>query len=57
VLRPGEGGSQGKPAVQPGEGGSQGKPAGQPGEAFFNNLDPSSNYGAQFANKIQVKCP
>src|SRR5436305_1984494 len=43
--------------LRPGEGGGQAKPTGQPGEAFFNNLDPSSNYGAQFANKIQVKCP
>jgi ABC-type uncharacterized transport system substrate-binding protein len=42
--------------LRPGEGGSQAKPAGQPGEAFFNNLNPSSNYGAQFANKIQVRC-
>jgi len=30
---------------------------GQPGEAFFNNLTPSSSFGAQFANKISVKCP
>jgi ABC-type uncharacterized transport system substrate-binding protein len=30
---------------------------GQPGEAFFNNLSPGSNFGAQFANKIAVKCP
>ncbi len=43
--------------LRPGEGGSQAKPAGQPGEAFFSNLNPSSNYGAQFANKIEVKCP
>jgi ABC-type uncharacterized transport system substrate-binding protein len=43
--------------LRPGEGGAQAKPTGQPGEAFFNNLDPSSNYGAQFANKMQVKCP
>ncbi len=27
------------------------------GEAFFNNSPDSSNYGAQFANKIAVKCP
>jgi ABC-type uncharacterized transport system substrate-binding protein len=26
-------------------------------EQFFNSLDPSSNFGAQFANKISVKCP
>jgi ABC-type uncharacterized transport system substrate-binding protein len=31
--------------------------AGKPGEAFFNNLTPQSNFGAQFANKIAVKCP
>ena len=33
---------------------AQGRPA---GEAFFNSLTPSSNYGAQFANKIAVTCP
>ena len=27
------------------------------GEAFFNQLDPSSNVGAQFANRVAVKCP
>jgi ABC-type uncharacterized transport system substrate-binding protein len=42
VLRPGEGG---QPAAK-----------GQPGEAFFNS-GAGSNYGAQFANKIAVKCP
>jgi len=42
--------------LRPGEG-SQAKPQGQQGEAFFNNLGQSSNYGAQFANKIAVKCP
>jgi ABC-type uncharacterized transport system substrate-binding protein len=26
-------------------------------EQFFNSLDASSNFGAQFANKISVKCP
>ena len=31
--------------------------ASKPGEAFFNNLTPSSNFGAQFANKIAVRCP
>jgi ABC-type uncharacterized transport system substrate-binding protein len=41
VLRPGE-------AAQ--------APKGQPGEAFFNS-GAGSNYGAQFANKIAVKCP
>jgi ABC-type uncharacterized transport system substrate-binding protein len=31
---------------------------GQPlGEAFFNQLDASANWGAQFASKISVKCP
>ena len=44
-------------SLRPGEGGAQAKPQGQPGEAFFNNLGPASNYGAQFANKISVKCP
>ena len=29
----------------------------QVGEAFFNSLGSSSNYGAQFANKIAVTCP
>ena len=38
--------------ARPGE-----KPAGQQGEAFFNNLAPGSNFGAQFSNKIAVKCP
>ncbi|MEJ0078640.1 MAG: DUF1007 family protein [Alphaproteobacteria bacterium] len=42
--------------LRPGEGG-QTASKGQPGEAFFNSLGPSSNYGAQFANKITVKCP
>jgi len=41
--------------ARPGE--AAASPKGQAGEAFFNNLDPSSNYGAQFANKIAVKCP
>ena len=26
------------------------------GEQFFNSLDPSSNYGSRFANKVWVKC-
>jgi len=26
-------------------------------ESFFNKLDPSNPFGAQFANKISVKCP
>jgi ABC-type uncharacterized transport system substrate-binding protein len=29
----------------------------QVGESFFNSLTSSSNYGAQFANKISVTCP
>jgi ABC-type uncharacterized transport system substrate-binding protein len=42
-------------AVQrPGEGAQA--PKGQPGEAFFNNPT-ASNFGAQFSNKIAVKCP
>lgn len=28
-----------------------------PNEAFFQGLDPSSNFGAQYANKIAVTCP
>jgi ABC-type uncharacterized transport system substrate-binding protein len=28
-----------------------------PNEAFFQGLDASSNFGAQFANKIAVTCP
>ena len=27
------------------------------GESFFNSLSSSQNWGAQFANKIMVKCP
>ena len=27
------------------------------GEAFFNSLNASQNWGAQFANKILVNCP
>jgi ABC-type uncharacterized transport system substrate-binding protein len=41
--------------ARPGEGGAAAQ--GKPGEAFFNNLGPSSNFGAQFSNKIQVRCP
>ena len=29
----------------------------KPGEAFFSGLAPGSNFGAQFSNKISVKCP
>jgi ABC-type uncharacterized transport system substrate-binding protein len=32
-------------------------PGQQLGEAFFNQLTASENWGAQFANKILVKCP
>jgi ABC-type uncharacterized transport system substrate-binding protein len=32
-------------------------PGQQLGEAFFNQLSSSDNWGAQFANKIAVKCP
>ena len=32
-------------------------PGQQLGEAFFNQLNASENWGAQFANKIAVKCP
>ena len=32
-------------------------PGQQLGEAFFNQLTASDNWGAQFANKILVKCP
>jgi len=41
---------------RPGEADTSAKPPGQPGEAFFNS-GAGSNYGAQFANKIAVKCP
>jgi ABC-type uncharacterized transport system substrate-binding protein len=41
--------------LRPGEGG-QTAAKGQPGEAFFNS-GAGSNFGAQFANKIAVKCP
>jgi ABC-type uncharacterized transport system substrate-binding protein len=30
---------------------------GQIGESFFNSLTASSNFGAQFANKVAVQCP
>jgi ABC-type uncharacterized transport system substrate-binding protein len=40
--------------ARPGE--ASATPKSQPGEAFFENLAPSSNYGAQFANKIAVRC-
>jgi ABC-type uncharacterized transport system substrate-binding protein len=32
-------------------------PGQQLSEAFFNQLNASENWGAQFANKISVKCP
>jgi ABC-type uncharacterized transport system substrate-binding protein len=32
-------------------------PASKQAEAFFNSLNSSSEYGAQFANKIAVTCP
>jgi ABC-type uncharacterized transport system substrate-binding protein len=41
--------------ARPGETGAA--PQAKPGEAFFNNLAPSSNFGAQYSNKIQVRCP
>ena len=28
-----------------------------PSEAFFQNMDPSANWGARFANRIAVTCP
>jgi ABC-type uncharacterized transport system substrate-binding protein len=40
--------------ARPGDPAAQGR---QVGEAFFNSLGSSSNYGAQFANKIAVTCP
>ena len=40
--------------IRPNDPASQGK---QVGEAFFNSLSSSSEYGAQFANKIAVTCP
>jgi ABC-type uncharacterized transport system substrate-binding protein len=42
VLRPGEGQARAQTRL---------------GESFFNNLAPGSNYGAQFSNKLSVKCP
>jgi len=38
-------------------GDAQAKPQSKQGEAFFNNLAPGSNFGAQFSNKISVTCP
>jgi ABC-type uncharacterized transport system substrate-binding protein len=32
-------------------------PGQQLSEAFFNQLSAAQNWGAQFANKISVKCP
>jgi len=40
--------------ARPGEAGAA---AAKPGEAFFNNLTQGSNFGAQYSNKISVKCP
>jgi len=40
--------------ARPNDPASQGR---QVGEAFFNSLTSSSDYGAQFANKIAVTCP
>lgn len=39
--------------ARPNDAGAQGR---QVGEAFFNSLTSSSDYGAQFANKISVTC-
>ncbi len=39
--------------ARPGESAQKGKP----GEAFFNNLQPGTNFGAQFSNRISVQCP
>jgi len=41
--------------LRPGEG--QPQPQTKMGESFFNNIAPGTNYGAQFSNKLQVKCP
>jgi ABC-type uncharacterized transport system substrate-binding protein len=41
--------------ARPGEAGTP--PQAKPGEAFFDKIAPSSNFGAQFSNKIQVRCP
>jgi ABC-type uncharacterized transport system substrate-binding protein len=38
--------------ARPGEAPGAAKP-----ETFFDNLTPSSNFGARFANKIAVRCP
>jgi ABC-type uncharacterized transport system substrate-binding protein len=40
--------------VRPRQAPSQGQPL---SEAFFNSLDAYARWGAQFANKIAVKCP
>ena len=40
--------------ARPGEAGAASP---KPGEAFFNNLTPGSNFGAQYSNKISVRCP
>jgi len=41
--------------ARPGDSGAAA--SGKPGEAFFNSLAPGSNFGAQYSNKISVKCP
>jgi ABC-type uncharacterized transport system substrate-binding protein len=43
--------------ARPGDTSAAAAPKSQKGEEFFSNLDPSSNYGAQCAHKIAVKCP
>jgi len=41
--------------LRPGEGSTQ--PQARLGESFFKDLAPGTNYGAQFSNKLSVKCP
>lgn len=40
--------------LRPGE---KAAPQARLGESFFNNLTPDSKFGAQFSNKLSVKCP
>jgi ABC-type uncharacterized transport system substrate-binding protein len=48
--------AQCKVAAQSGRGGNA-TPQQPLTESFFQNLDPSSNFGAQFANRVTVACP
>jgi ABC-type uncharacterized transport system substrate-binding protein len=46
-----------KVAAQSARGGNAATPQQPLNESFFEKLDPSSNFGMQFANRISVACP